>query len=85
MVVVYVLFIGQRKTGSKGDPYERAVQALARADSDAIEAMRLLITNRASQGCKAEGPAIPPARNGLRNARPNEIQRCIPRDGARYL
>jgi mRNA-degrading endonuclease RelE of RelBE toxin-antitoxin system len=53
IVIVYVLHIGQRKAGSKDDPYDRAVQALARGDSDAIEVMRLLV-----EQVKAKGPAI---------------------------
>jgi mRNA-degrading endonuclease RelE of RelBE toxin-antitoxin system len=53
IVVVYVLYIGQRKAGSKDDPYERAVQALARGDIDAIEVLRRLV-----EQVKTEGPAI---------------------------
>jgi mRNA-degrading endonuclease RelE of RelBE toxin-antitoxin system len=53
IVVVYVLSIGQRKAGSKGDPYERTAQALARGDSDAIEILRRLV-----EQVKTEGPAI---------------------------
>ena len=41
------------KPAPEADPYDRAVQALARGDSDAIEVMRLLV-----EQVKAKGPAI---------------------------
>jgi mRNA-degrading endonuclease RelE of RelBE toxin-antitoxin system len=50
IVVVYVLYIGQRKAGSKDDPYERAVEALARGDSDAIEVLRRLVEQVKTEG-----------------------------------
>jgi len=50
IVVVYVLFIGHRKAEAKDDPYERAALAVDRGDSDAIEAMRLLIEQIKASG-----------------------------------